>query len=340
MLCVKAFLEVVLARWLRSSGGTKGSQRNGIFQDIFRRLRTAHRWAMFRKPQPLQLVEKVRQYTSNLYGSTPPICTAVLSWLLSFKERETLQYASHLYCSTPPICTAVRPPLVRQYFWKKLGVGVTGTFLNRGRAPFLCKGSCQLVLTFFGGLGYGESFFKLWASRPKGRGAHGRSQASIWVSLELSSCVYRTGAFCPELVCFPSQGKRDLALKSSRQNALLKRSPRSMFLFRDRLPRNGDSDRRINWDCQCHYWHCQVVRNLDLGVWVPDSCAVTLAKNFPSWTHWGLTVSLRERNILNRCFRVLGVVVKASPQKHVCVLTFSGGEKTINTTGNLQNGLV
>ena len=76
---------------------------------------------MFRKPQHLQLVEKVRQYTSNLYGSTPPICIAVLSWLLSFEERETLQYASHLYCSMPPICTAVRPPFVRQYFWKNTG---------------------------------------------------------------------------------------------------------------------------------------------------------------------------------------------------------------------------
>ena len=89
-------------------------------------------WAMFRKPQPLQLVQKVRQYTSNLYGSTPPICIAVLSWLLSFEERQTLQYASHLYCSTPPICTAVRPPFVRQYFWKILGVGVTATFLIVG----------------------------------------------------------------------------------------------------------------------------------------------------------------------------------------------------------------
>ena len=68
-------------------------------------------WAMFRKPQPLPVSEKVRQYTSNLYGSTSPICTAMLSWLLSFEERETLQYASHLYGSTPPICTAVRPPI-------------------------------------------------------------------------------------------------------------------------------------------------------------------------------------------------------------------------------------
>ena len=55
----------------------------------------------------------VRQY--------PPICIAVLSWLLSFEERETPQYASHLYCGTPPICTAGRPPFVRQYFWKNTG---------------------------------------------------------------------------------------------------------------------------------------------------------------------------------------------------------------------------
>ena len=78
-------------------------------------------WAIFRKPQPLQPVRKVRQYTSHLYGSMPPICIAVLSWLLSFEERETLQYASHLYGSTPPICTAVRPPFVRQYFWQNTG---------------------------------------------------------------------------------------------------------------------------------------------------------------------------------------------------------------------------
>ena len=72
-------------------------------------------WAMFRKPQPVQLVRKVRQYTSHLYGSTPPIRIAVLSWLLSFEERETLQYAPHLYGST---------------FGKILGVGVTRTFLS------------------------------------------------------------------------------------------------------------------------------------------------------------------------------------------------------------------
>ena len=78
-------------------------------------------WAMFRKSQPLLVSKKVRQYISNLYGSTPPICIAVLSWLLSFQERET--------CNTLPVCTAVRLPFVRQYaphlygstFWKNAG---------------------------------------------------------------------------------------------------------------------------------------------------------------------------------------------------------------------------
>ena len=48
------------------------------------------------------------QYTSNLYSSTIPVCMAVISWLLSLEERETLQYTTNLYCNTPPICTAVR----------------------------------------------------------------------------------------------------------------------------------------------------------------------------------------------------------------------------------------
>ena len=55
----------------------------------------------------------VRQYAPHLYRRT--------FLELSFEERETLQYASHLYGSTPPICTAVRPPFVRQYFWKNTG---------------------------------------------------------------------------------------------------------------------------------------------------------------------------------------------------------------------------
>ena len=60
------------------------------------------------KPQSLLVSEKVLQYTSNLYGSTPPICIAVPSWLLSLEEGKPN--------STPPICTAVRLPFARLYF--------------------------------------------------------------------------------------------------------------------------------------------------------------------------------------------------------------------------------
>ena len=55
----------------------------------------------------------VRQYAPHLYRR------AFLASML--RRKGTLQYASHLYCSTPPICTAVRPPFVRQYFWKNTG---------------------------------------------------------------------------------------------------------------------------------------------------------------------------------------------------------------------------
>ena len=115
------------------------------------------KWAMFRT-QPLQLVKKVRQYTSNLYGSTPPVCIAVLSWLLSFEERETPQYASHLYCSTPPICTAVRLPFV----WH----GSTfGKILGQGRilvvwilAPKLPNSDLKIAVDFWGGFCSSYSF--------------------------------------------------------------------------------------------------------------------------------------------------------------------------------------
>ena len=70
-------------------------------------------------------MEKVLQHASNLYGSTPPICIAVPSWLPSLEDRETQQYthlpfarqhASHLHGST---------------FQKVVGVGVTGEFLKQ-----------------------------------------------------------------------------------------------------------------------------------------------------------------------------------------------------------------
>ena len=53
------------------------------------------------KPQPPLLLKKALQYTSNLYGNTPPICITVFSLPLSSQEREILQYSSHLYNSTP-----------------------------------------------------------------------------------------------------------------------------------------------------------------------------------------------------------------------------------------------
>ena len=111
-------------KWLHTHTRNSASQVwflmcNGLHENIGQ---------CFGNPNPYDL-----QYTSNLYGSTPPICIAVLSWLLSFEEREP--------CSTPPICTAIRLPFVRQYaphlygstFGKILGVGVTGTFLNNLR---------------------------------------------------------------------------------------------------------------------------------------------------------------------------------------------------------------
>ena len=117
-------------------------------------LRSPHLWAMFRKPQHLLVSDKVRQYTSNLYGSTPPHLYGSTpphlygsTFLPSKLPRKgnpairlpfVLQYASHLYGNTPPICTAVRLPFVRQYashlhgstFGRILGVGATGTFLK------------------------------------------------------------------------------------------------------------------------------------------------------------------------------------------------------------------
>ena len=77
--------------------------------------RNSRNWARFRKPQPLQPVSKVRQYTSNLYGSTPPICIAPC--FPGFQDSKKKGKP----CGTPPICTAVRPPFVLQYFWRNTG---------------------------------------------------------------------------------------------------------------------------------------------------------------------------------------------------------------------------
>ena len=63
----------------------------------------------------------VWQYAPHLY------CRTFLASELRRKGNPAvrlpfvLQYASYLYGSTPPICTAVRPPFVRQYFWRNTG---------------------------------------------------------------------------------------------------------------------------------------------------------------------------------------------------------------------------
>ena len=84
--------------------------------------------------QPPLLLQKVSQYTSNLYCNTPPICIAVLLVPLRFEGREILsvllpfvsQYTSHLYCNTPPICIVV-------LLEKIVVVVVTGMFPNVAR---------------------------------------------------------------------------------------------------------------------------------------------------------------------------------------------------------------
>ena len=85
----------------------------------------------FRKPQPLPVSKKVRQYT-------PPICTAVRPPFVSLDLPGFEALKKGKPNSTPPICTAVCLPFVRQYashlygstFEKVLGVGVTGKFLT------------------------------------------------------------------------------------------------------------------------------------------------------------------------------------------------------------------
>ena len=72
-------------------------------------------------PTPIGLEESMAVHLRFVRQYPPPICIAGPSWLLSLEERETQQYTSHLYCSTPPICTAVRLPFVRQHFGENTG---------------------------------------------------------------------------------------------------------------------------------------------------------------------------------------------------------------------------
>ena len=72
-------------------------------------------WAMFRKPQPLQLVlqsravhlQFVRQYAPHLYRRTFLASKLRRKGNPAIRLPFVLQYASHLYGSTPPICTAI-----------------------------------------------------------------------------------------------------------------------------------------------------------------------------------------------------------------------------------------
>ena len=118
---------------------------------------TATNWKKGNDPHPQDRIQcldftkdprrLLRQYTSNLYGSTPPICIAILSWLLGFEARETLQYTSHLYCSTPPICTAVRPPICTAVLLEKYwGLGSPERFWD-----ITMLGANLSIRFFFGG---------------------------------------------------------------------------------------------------------------------------------------------------------------------------------------------
>ena len=97
------------------------------------------RWRLTLSDNPYNLSKK--------YGSTPPICSAVrsriciavLSWLLSFEERETLQCASHLYCSAPPICTTHK-----ENPHKEISAGVREGVREGFRGPnSLCWSHCS-----------------------------------------------------------------------------------------------------------------------------------------------------------------------------------------------------
>ena len=62
-------------------------------------------------PTPTGLEESTAVHLQFVPGVRPPFCIAVLSWPLSFEERETPQNASHSYCSTPPHLYGSTPPI-------------------------------------------------------------------------------------------------------------------------------------------------------------------------------------------------------------------------------------
>ena len=94
----------------------KSESVSGVFPEFLRKS-LSRIGGMAQKSQPLLVSEKVRQYTSNLYGNTPPIlyrCTSLAPkpWR---KKNPTIHLPFKRICST---------------FEKVLGVGVTGKFLS------------------------------------------------------------------------------------------------------------------------------------------------------------------------------------------------------------------
>ena len=84
------------------------TENKGIFaQDKARKKRERRR----------TYLRKVLPYTSN-FSSNLCRCVFLASepW-----RRKTLQYTSHLYCSTPPVCTAMIRPLLWPYLWESRG---------------------------------------------------------------------------------------------------------------------------------------------------------------------------------------------------------------------------
>ena len=119
------------------------------------------------------IFQKVRQYTSNLYCNTPPLCITMLSVPLSSEETEILsdlpfgpQYASHLYRNTPPICIAM---LWENPAWPRFG-SVQSWFVRRVPAApvFGADGSCRgsIFSVFCMGLTEGDGYgFKVPGKR-------------------------------------------------------------------------------------------------------------------------------------------------------------------------------
>ena len=64
-------------------------------------------------PTSTRLKESTAVHLQFVRQYAPHLCIAGPSWFRSLEEMETLQYASRLYGSTPPICTAV---LLRDYW--------------------------------------------------------------------------------------------------------------------------------------------------------------------------------------------------------------------------------